>query len=39
MRRILPVASDLRPEVYRKLLVEAYDRMVAGTREVQTKDS
>ena len=32
MRRILPVAADLRPEVYRKLMIEAYDRMVAGTR-------
>lgn len=37
MRRILPVAADLRPEVYRKLLVEAYDRMVAGTREEQRR--
>ena len=39
MRRILPVAADLRPEIYRKLLVEAYDRMVAGTREEQIKDA
>ncbi|MEC7726239.1 MAG: nitrilase-related carbon-nitrogen hydrolase, partial [Planctomycetota bacterium] len=37
MRRILPVAADLRPEVYRKLLVEAYDRMVAGTREEKAR--
>ncbi|MGC6486179.1 MAG: nitrilase-related carbon-nitrogen hydrolase [Planctomycetota bacterium] len=39
MRRILPVAADLRPEVYRKLLVEAYDRMVAGTREEQRRSA
>ncbi|MCK5940647.1 MAG: hypothetical protein KAI24_01660, partial [Planctomycetes bacterium] len=39
MRRILPVAADLRPEVYRELLAEAYDRMVAGTRGEQQRDS
>lgn len=39
MRRILPVAADLRPEVYRKLLVEAYDRMVAGTRGQPPRDA
>ncbi len=37
MRRILPVAADLRPEVYRKLLVAAYDQMVAGTRSKQER--
>ncbi len=35
MRRILPVAADLRPDVYRRLLDETYERMVAGTREAR----
>ncbi|MFN3241775.1 MAG: nitrilase-related carbon-nitrogen hydrolase [Planctomycetota bacterium] len=42
MRRILPVAADLRPEVYQRLLTEAYDGMVAGTRnetDGQQKDA
>lgn len=39
MRRILPVARDLRPEIYRALLAEAYDDMVSGTREAQQKES
>ena len=32
MRRVLPIAADLRPEVYKQLLANAYDNMVAGTR-------
>ena len=39
MRRILPVASDMRPEVYRQLLDAAYDKMVAGTRGEQDRES
>jgi len=32
MRRILPVAADVRPDVYKELLLDAYGRMVAGAR-------
>lgn len=39
MRRILPVAADLRPEVYRQLLTDAYDQIVAGTRGEQDRTS
>lgn len=39
MRRILPVASDLRPEVYRELFNRVHDKIVAGTREHQKRES
>jgi hypothetical protein len=32
MRRVLPIAADLRPEVYKQLLDNAYENMVAGAR-------
>lgn len=37
MRRVLPIAADLRPEVYRDLLDAAYDDIVAGTREAEAQ--
>ena len=39
MRRVLPIAADLRPEVYKQLLDDAYDNMVAGTRIEQDRES
>jgi predicted amidohydrolase len=39
MRRILPVAADLRPEVYRQLLDSVHDKIVAGTRSAQKRES
>jgi hypothetical protein len=39
LRRILPVAADLRPAVYKQLLAAAYDQMVAGTRSEQDRES
>lgn len=39
MRRILPVAADLRPEVYRQLLDSVHDKIVAGTRGAQKPES
>lgn len=39
MRRILPVASDLRPEVYRELFNRVHDKIVAGTREHEKRES
>ena len=35
MRRILPVAADVRPDVYVEMLRISYDAMVAGSREGQ----
>ena len=39
MRRILPVASDLRPAVYRQLLDSVHDKIEAGTRSKQVRES
>ena len=39
MRRVLPIAADLRPDVYKQLLDNAYDNMVAGTRSEQDRES
>lgn len=39
MRRILPVASDLRPEIYRELFDRVHDKIVSGTRENQKRES
>jgi len=39
MRRILPVASDLRPEIYRDLLKRVHDKVDAGTRDKQARSS
>jgi len=39
MRRILPVAADLRPEIYRQMLDAAYDKIVAGTRAERDRES
>lgn len=39
MRRVLPVALDLRPDVYKHLLDDDYEQMVAGTRSAQDRES
>jgi omega-amidase len=39
MRRVLPIAADLRPDVYKRLLDDAYDNIVAGTRSEQDRES
>ncbi len=39
MRRILPVTTDLRPEVYKQLLDDAYNNMVAASRRRQGRPS
>jgi len=36
MRRILPVAADQRPDVYRRLLADSIDEMTSRTRDATT---
>jgi len=39
MRRILPVASDLRPSLYRDLITRVHDKIDAGTRDKRDQES
>jgi hypothetical protein len=38
MRRILPVARDQRPSVYRRLWDDAWSDMTAASRESEERD-